>query len=196
MPDRPYITSHRPPRILLSGRPGCGKTTVIKRSLKFIGPGRCTGFYTEEVREGGRRIGFDVVTLDGRRGPLARLGAVGPRLGRYAVDLDSFERLALASLDPSGAEHSMQRVCVVDEIGKMEMFSPKFVALLGRIFAETWRPILGTVLAARHPAVDPIRRRRDIEIVQVTRENRDELPAAIGRVFVEYLADPDAAARP
>lgn len=31
------------------------------------------GFYTEELREGGQRIGFDVVTLDGNRGPLARI---------------------------------------------------------------------------------------------------------------------------
>lgn len=190
MPHRSDDTSHRPPRILLSGRPGCGKTTVIKRSLKAIGPERCSGFYTEEVREGGRRIGFDVVTLDGRRGPLARIGVDGPRVGRYGVDLDSFERLALSSLEPSDADRSMPRVFVVDEIGKMELFSPNFVELLARIFVETWRPILGTVLAARHPAVAPIRRRGDIEIVQVTRENRDELPEAIGRVFVEHLADP------
>lgn len=38
-----------------------------------------SGFYTEEVREGGRgrgrgvRIGFDVVTLNGERGVLARV---------------------------------------------------------------------------------------------------------------------------
>jgi nucleoside-triphosphatase len=185
-----------PPRILLSGRPGCGKTTVIKRSLKLIGQERCTGFDTEEVREGGRRIGFDVVTLDGRRGPLARIGVVGPRLGRYAVDLDSFERLALSSFGPSGGERPLQSVFVLDEIGKMELLSPKFVTLLGRMFADTRRPILGTVLAARHPAVAPIRRRRDIEIIHVTQENRDELPAAIGRVFVEHLSDPDAAAQP
>ncbi|UCC82578.1 MAG: hypothetical protein JSW46_16625, partial [Gemmatimonadota bacterium] len=84
-----------PPRILLTGRPGCGKTTVIKRAVELIGPDRCAGFYTEDVREKGRRIGFDVVTLDGRRGPLARAGARGPRVSRYGVELASFEGLGV-----------------------------------------------------------------------------------------------------
>ena len=177
----------QPPRILLSGRPGCGKTTLIQRLVDLIGPGRCVGFYTEEVRERGRRIGFDVVTLDGRRGPLARVGSAGPRVGRYAVDVGSFERLALSSLEAAESDRPQRKVLVLDEIGKMELLSARFVALLRGILDDPLRPILGTVLAGRHPVVEPIRRRGDVRIVQVGTENRDRILAEIGRLFVEYL---------
>jgi nucleoside-triphosphatase len=183
----------QPPRILLSGRPGCGKTTLIQRLVPLIGPGRCAGFYTEEVRERGQRIGFDVVTLDGRRGPLARIGAAGPRVGRYGVDVGSFERLALSSLAAIERHSPSHRVVVLDEIGKMELFSAEFVSQLGRLLDDPMRPILGTVLLGRHPIVEPIRRRRDVEVVRVTPENRNRLAAEIGRVFVDFLADSEGA---
>ena len=62
---------------------GIGKTTLIKQVCLNLEKHRdnidMSGFYTEEVREGGRgrgrgvRIGFDVVTLNGERGVLARV---------------------------------------------------------------------------------------------------------------------------
>jgi nucleoside-triphosphatase len=189
--DAEREASRRPPKLLLSGRPGCGKTTVIKRSLARIGAHRCVGFYTQEVREGGRRIGFDVVTLEGARGPLARIGLSGPRVGRYGVDIASFERLSLRPLESA---RSSPKILVLDEIGKMELFSAKFVALLRRLFDDPSQPILGTVLAGRHPLVEPLRRRPEVEIVEVTGESRERLPEAIGRLFAEYVANPDGIA--
>jgi len=183
------------PRILLSGRPGCGKTTLIQRLVEAIGPDHCAGFYTEEVREGRQRIGFDVVTVDGRRGPLARIGAPGPRVGRYGVDVRSFERLALSSLAMREGRSPTRTVLVLDEIGKMELFSEEFVTRLGRVLDDPQRPLLGTVMAGRHPVVEPIRRRRDIEIVTVTAENRERLVQQIGEIFVEYLSGPETAVR-
>ncbi|NIN73278.1 MAG: AAA family ATPase [Gemmatimonadetes bacterium] len=175
-----------PPRILLTGRPGCGKTTVIKRAVELIGPDRCAGFYTEEVREKGRRVGFDVVTLDGRRGPLARAGARGPRVSRYGVDLASFEALGVATLER--ALEAGRQVLVVDEIGKMELFSGRFTALLERLLGPSSdRAVLGTVLAGRHPEVDRLRRRREPRIIEVRPRNRDGLPRELGEIYTEYL---------
>ena len=107
--------------ILLTGHPGCGKTTLVRRVVDGLSvPTR--GFYTEEVRgTTGRRTGFDVVMTDGRRGSLARMDSTGPRVGRYGVRLDFLENIALPYL----AEHK-DTVIIIDEVGKMECFSDHF----------------------------------------------------------------------
>jgi nucleoside-triphosphatase len=190
-----------PPRILLTGRPGCGKTTVIQRAVELIGSDRCAGFYTEEVREKGRRVGFDVVTLDGRRGPLARAGARGPKVSRYGVDLASFEELGVETLER--ALEAGARVLIVDEIGKMELFSERFTALVDRLLGPSSdravlgtdrllgpssdRAVLGTVLAGRHPKVDRLRHLQGLQIIEVGPANRDGLPLELGRTYREFL---------
>jgi nucleoside-triphosphatase len=184
--DFPTSEPLAPPRILLTGRPGCGKTTVIKRAVELIGSDLCAGFYTEEVREKGRRVGFDVVTLDGRRGPLARVGARGPKVSRYGVDLASFEELGVQTLER--ALEAGARVLVVDEIGKMELYSERFTALVDRLLGPSGdRAVLGTVLAGRHPKVDGLRHLKGLRIIEVGPANRGELPRELGRIYGEFL---------
>ncbi|XP_040611237.1 cancer-related nucleoside-triphosphatase isoform X3 [Mesocricetus auratus] len=92
--------------VFLTGPPGVGKTTLIQKASEVLQSSGVPvdGFYTQEVRQGGRRIGFDVVTLSGARGPLSRVGSQHPpgkpecRVGQYVVDLASFEQLALPVL--------------------------------------------------------------------------------------------------
>ncbi|XP_027452499.2 cancer-related nucleoside-triphosphatase isoform X2 [Zalophus californianus] len=92
--------------VFLTGPPGVGKTTLIQKASEVLKSSGVPvdGFYTEEVRQGGRRIGFDVVTLSGMRGVLSRIGSEPPpgkrecRVGQYVVDLTSFEHLALPVL--------------------------------------------------------------------------------------------------
>uniref|UniRef100_UPI003AAADE5A cancer-related nucleoside-triphosphatase isoform X2 n=1 Tax=Centroberyx gerrardi TaxID=166262 RepID=UPI003AAADE5A len=91
--------------VFLTGPPGVGKTTLVQKACEALvsaGVG-VEGFYTEEVREAGRRVGFDVVTVAGERGHLSRIRDIagvshGRReytVGQYVVDLPSFENLAL-----------------------------------------------------------------------------------------------------
>ncbi|XP_026949930.1 cancer-related nucleoside-triphosphatase isoform X1 [Sagmatias obliquidens] len=92
--------------VFLTGPPGVGKTTLIQKVSEVLKSSGVPvdGFYTEEVRQGGRRIGFDVVTLSGTRGPLSRIGSELPPgkreccVGQYVVDLTSFEQLVLPVL--------------------------------------------------------------------------------------------------
>lgn len=168
-----------PQRILLTGPPGCGKTTAILRTVPLLGAG-AAGFYTEEVRSGARgrgaRAGFDVVTLEGRRGALARAGAAGPRVGRYGVDVASFEAVGVRALAAGLGRGGT--VLVVDELGKMEFLSSAFVDLLDEVFASA-HPVLGTILSKPHPVADRIRARADVRIVEVTPGNRDGLPGQL-----------------
>lgn len=169
-------------RILLTGRPGCGKTTAVRRVVEKLGSIAVAGFYTEEVRRRGRRVGFDVVTVDGRRGPLARAGAPGPRVGRYGVDLESFEGLGVAVLEEAlGAGVDL---LVVDEIGKMELLSDRFASLLERLFDRGAKHgVVGTILRGRHPKADWLRGQPGVEIVEVTEANRDALPRRLAGRF-------------
>jgi nucleoside-triphosphatase THEP1 len=128
----------------------------------------------------GGRIGFDIVTLDGRRAGLARLGAPGPRVGRYGVDVASLEAVGGQALDAGLRDPAA--LLVVDELGKMEFFSDRFVALLPRLF-QAPNPLLGTIMLRRHPVADRYRRASGVEVVTVTGENRDRLPEELARRF-------------
>jgi nucleoside-triphosphatase len=164
-------------RTLLTGPPGCGKTTVLLRTLDLLDRPKA-GFYTTEVREHGQRVGFDVVALDGARGTLARIGANGPRVGRYAVDVESLERIGVRALEQGLPDPRV--LLVVDELGKMEFQSERFVALLPRVFTAP-NSVLGAILEARHPVADRYRQAEGVVVVPVTVGNRDGLPEELVR---------------
>jgi nucleoside-triphosphatase len=134
-----------------------------------------SGFLTREIREGRRRTGFRIETVAGDEGTLAHIGhRGGPRVGRYRVDLEAFERIALPTLEdvPAGT------VLVIDELGKMELASKRFRETVGALL-DGDIPIVATVHAHRHPFTDELKRRDDIEVRRVTRANRDALPEQI-----------------
>lgn len=159
-------------KILLTGPPGCGKTTVVRKVADLV-RGSASGFVTEEARdERGQRIGFRVTSLDGKRGELARKGpGPGPRVGSYLVNVEDFERVAIPSLSAEAGG-----VLLIDEIGKMECRSDEFVRSVERLF-ESETSILATIpLRGGGDFIESVRRRGDAETVLVTRENREALP--------------------
>ena len=165
-------------KVLLTGQPGCGKTTVVMRTIALLETYRPVGFYTEEVREEGRRIGFDVVALDGERATLAREAHAGvPRIDGYLVNLPSFEGLALEALSSPDAS-----LYVIDEIGKMECLSVRFIARVRHLLSAQVR-LLGTVALNAYGLATEIRKNKDYTVLEVTHDNRDALPAQIARLF-------------
>jgi nucleoside-triphosphatase len=164
--------------LFLTGRPGVGKTTVIKAVAQALGD-RVDGFYTEEVRHQGRRQGFQLVALQrGERATLAHVRLRGrgrPRVGRYGVDVVALDRVGVAALERAVAQ---SRVILIDEIGKMELFSQAFKrAVLAAMDGQA--PVIATVMARPHPWVDALKARPDVTLWQVTVENRDHMLARV-----------------
>lgn len=163
-----------PPRLLLTGPPQCGKTTVVRRVAEAF-PGRAAGFYTQEVRRHGRRVGFEIVTLDGGRAWLSHVDFPGPqRVGKYGVSLDNLHRVALPAME---ARPGVDLV-VVDEIGKMECLSGPFVEAMERLWAAPV-PLLVTVAQKGGGYIQKIKEKPEGQLIAVTPDNRDDLPTRI-----------------
>lgn len=157
--------------VLVTGRPGAGKTTLIQRVVARL-PGPAGGFYTRELREGGTRVGFELVTLDGKRAVLAHTGRRGaPRVGKYGVDLGAMETLGVPALQQAA---DRGEYIVVDEIGKMELLSPGFVTTLRELLRGPYR-IVGAIMAAPHPVADELKRLPGVHVHTLTPANRERL---------------------
>lgn len=162
-------------QVLLEGRPGIGKTTVARRVVERLQAAGISvnGFVTEEVRQGGRRVGFGIRSVDGPAGTLAHVDLPGPpSVGRYGVDLETLERIALPALAGEA------RVTVIDELGKMELASDRLCRAVDLLF-RTDRDLVATVHLARHPYTDDLKRRPSVELIRVEIANRDELPGLV-----------------
>ena len=168
-----------PLRILVDGRPGSGKTTVVARLAELLAErgAEVRGFVTHEVREHGRRVGFEVETVDGERATLAHVSLPGPpRVGRYGVDLEAFERLALPSL----AKPPRRAVILIDELGKMELASERFRQAVQRLF-DAPLDVVAAVHVFRDPFTEALKRRPNVERVRVTHATRNELPEQLAQ---------------
>jgi nucleoside-triphosphatase len=158
-------------KILLTGRPGCGKTTLIKRVAKNLAQ-RAAGFYTEEIRDRGVRVGFRLVTLEGNDAVLAHLDFKTPeRLGKYGLDLSVLEIVAVPAV--RDAVHA-GRLVVIDEIGPMEIRSAIFRDAVNEAL-DSKVPLLATIFARSLPFTNAIKLRSDVLLIEVRPNNRDRL---------------------
>ena len=157
--------------LLVTGPPGCGKTTLVRKVAQGLSHVQKAGFLTTEIREGGERAGFSLLSCDGRRGTLSHVRFPGPpRVGRYGVDLPAFE----AFLDGIPFSAPGTRLVFIDEIGKMECFSPLFRSQVTRCL-DGPVPFLATIALRGDRFIEGIKGRPDGELVYVSRENRDRL---------------------
>ncbi|MDY6835677.1 MAG: NTPase [Chloroflexota bacterium] len=155
----------------LTGSPGVGKTTLIKKAIATVGF-KAGGFYTQEIREHGTRLGFEIITLDGQRVILAHMGFASPyRVGKYGVDIQNLNNVGVAALRKAIEDSD---VVVVDEVGKMELFSDAFRSAVLEA-AASGKKVIGTIMLASHPWADEIKRTPNITVLNLTKTNNAQV---------------------
>ena len=169
--------------LLLTGKPGTGKTALIKEAIAKTKV-RGGGFYTEEIRTGGIRQGFIITTLAGQEAILAHVNISSPyQVSKYKVDVDSLNRVGVSALRQALKESEL---IVIDEIGKMELLSPQFREAVTQAIGSA-KKVLGTIMLNPHPFADGIKRRPEVRTLLVTRDNRDEVIGEILNWLVEEI---------
>ena len=160
--------------LILTGRPGIGKTTVI----------RCVA---EELPSRDERTGFRIVTVDGRSRQMASIHIASPhQVGKYGVDVSAVDAIAEATLAPHRAE-----LFLIDEIGKMECLSIAFVEAVHRLLAAN-RLIVASVALKGGGLIEEVKRLPGAFLREVTAQNRDRLPREVIQWANEQLMHADA----
>ncbi|NWG01906.1 MAG: NTPase [Syntrophaceae bacterium] len=161
--------------LLITGLPGVGKTTLIKKLSEALKHYHPVGFYTEEIREKGERKGFELINLEGRKGLLSHKDIRSPyRVCQYKVDVEGFEGF----LDSISFFSPLARLIIIDEIGKMECLSDRFKKLLIEILnSEKW--VIATIGLKGSGLIAEVKEREDVQLLEITKKNRDSLLSEI-----------------
>jgi Predicted nucleotide kinase len=169
--------------ILITGYPRVGKTTLVNKIIKQLSC-KIDGFYTHEMRENGRRTGFYITDFDGNQMVMASDKSNSPyRVNKYGVNIDGFEKIGIPAM-----ERAMKNadLIVIDEIGRMEMFSPKFCYMLRTVF-DSEKPLLATIKKIDCELTKELKQRKDVIIFEVTANNRDTILSKILEAIEDYL---------
>ena len=167
--------------LLLTSKSGIGKTTIIKKIVDKLPNVKATGFYTSEIRTQNVRKGFKATTLDGKEITLAHVDIGSScRVGKYGVAIRDFESLIVPSIDPYSTDAD---IITIDEIGKMECFSKTFKQIVKKAL-DSERFVIGTIAMRGDDFIRLIKSRKNVEVIEVRKENRNILPGILlKRIF-------------
>jgi len=161
--------------ILLTGLPGCGKTTLIKEIIKEKKL-KAGGFYTQEIRENNQRVGFEIVTLSGKKGILAHQNFESKfKVGKYKVNLKDLEEIAVKEIEEAIKNKDY---IIIDEIGKIEMFSEKFKEIVLKAL-ESPKKVLATIKLIDDGFTKRIKKDRETKVFYLSKENKEEIKREI-----------------
>lgn len=170
---------------LITGRPGIGKTTLIKKLASFLNPKYICGFYTEEIREKNERVGFKIITFNNGEEILAHINFQSPyKVSKYYVNVQNFEKLIIPELMLANE----RKIILIDEIGKMELFSKKFKEKIIKIF-QLERIIVATIPISKIEFIERLKSSPKVKIYEINFENRNQLVKILREEITNLLSN-------
>jgi len=161
--------------LLLTGIPGIGKTTVIRKVAISLSDYCFSGFVTDEIRSARGREGFRLITFKGQEATIAHVDSRSPyKVSKYGVDVQTIDRLAKTVLK---IEPNIE-LYLIDEIGKMECLSSIFVVGM-RSILDSGKPVVASVAKKGEGFISEVKKRQDSIVWEVTHQNRNDLPDSI-----------------
>lgn len=161
--------------ILLTGIPRSGKSTLLNKVIKEIFYKK--GFVTDEVRQNGERIGFDIATTSGQRYIFSRLNEESPFKVPSASNPKNFYGVRINEIDRAVDEcykFTERDLLYLDEIGQMELYSKKFKELCSR-YLDSQNTSISTISRFYvDDFIESIKKRKDIILVEISPENREQ----------------------
>lgn len=158
-------------KFLITGPPGCGKTTLIKKIARSVNK-PAYGFYTGELKEQGTRVGFSIASLQGDRAIMSHIDIKSPyKVGKYGVDLEAFEAIAIPQLESA---LQSKKLTLIDEIGKMELHSSRFKELVEKII-DSDIPLVATIMAKPNRFCDRLKRSPGVELLLLSRQDHEKV---------------------
>ena len=159
--------------ILLTGKPGIGKTTIIKKIVEKYKE-HSAGFYTEEIKEKGGRVGFKIKNITGDEGILSHINIKSNcNVGKYGVNINVIDSVGVSAVE-NGLECNQTELIIIDEIAKMELFSRNFREIVISTLNSS-KIVIATIQEKNIPFLNKIKERADVEIFRITIQNRDNI---------------------
>jgi nucleoside-triphosphatase len=174
--------------LILTGAPGVGKTTVLSKTAEALKKKGVSvgGMVTREVREENVRVGFEILDLtSGKHGWLAHVKGAGPQVGKYHVNLGDLDKVGTAAITQAVEKCT---VVAIDEIGPMELYSPKFKQAVAQALESKKLLLMVVHGKAKDPLVTQVKRRIDAQILNVTFSNRESLPEQLAKRALDAIA--------
>ncbi len=170
-------------KILITGRPRIGKTTLLETFINQI-PDK-QGFVTRQILEDDTRVGFELVSSTGDTVTLATRSSTSPtRVASYGVEVAEIDAFA-AGLPPL----SDQAVVYVDEIGQMQLLSSRLKQQISN-YLNAQNFFIGTITNDyTDDFIEEILSRNDVVLLTVDADNRDQVVAVLKSLAlnVKYL---------
>jgi len=160
--------------ILLTGKPGVGKSTLIKKVIDSYKDPMLWVMTHELLTEKGNRVGFQANNSKGQIETVSHKTNIQSAavIGQNAVDLNAVDRMFGRILNEA---ISFNGLTIVDEIGPIQLLSSKFAEALSDAFSHSGQVNLISTIHYNDERLEEFRISKDAWLFKVDETNRDVL---------------------